>query len=123
MVLIAALLFLPATARAVPATELMAPPLLDVFVLPHAHCDTGWLETVEGYYNSSVRSILMTVTEALFADANRTFIWSEVVWLQMWWREQDTVVRERFRSIVSSGQFEFVGGGWSQAVHEDRARS
>ena len=34
---------------------------LDVWLIPHSHCDTGWIETVDGYYNSSVELILSTV--------------------------------------------------------------
>ena len=48
--------------------------LLDIHMLPHAHCDTGWLQTVQGYYDSSVRSILNTVVSSLYADKNLRFI-------------------------------------------------
>ena len=40
----------------------------DVYVLPHSHCDTGWLLTVDGYYEQSVRSILDTVVATLHAE-------------------------------------------------------
>ena len=89
--------------------------LLDVHILPHSHCDVGWRQTVDGYFNASVAQILTTMTHALAADANRTFIWSEVKWLQLWWVAQDEGTRDAFRSIVRSGQLEFVGGGWSQS--------
>ena len=36
--------------------------LLDIHMLPHAHCDTGWLQTVQGYYDSSVHSINILLT-------------------------------------------------------------
>ena len=32
------------------ATGDAAAGVIDVWVLPHAHCDVGWLKTVEGYY-------------------------------------------------------------------------
>ena len=38
---------------------------LTVFIAPHTHDDTGWLETVDGYYHDKVRWILDTVTKAL----------------------------------------------------------
>eukprot|EP00041_Stephanoeca_diplocostata_P029027 m.846990 g.846990 ORF g.846990 m.846990 type:complete len:521 (-) comp23479_c0_seq1:3314-4876(-) len=87
---------------------------LDVFVLPHAHCDVGWLKTVEGYFNDQVSDILTTVTNALDANASRRFIWSEIKWLQMWWPNQTDAMRAKMRRIVRSGQLEFVGAGWSQ---------
>ena len=66
-----------------------APPapqaLLDVFMVPHAHCDVGWLMSVDGYFNQrrwdgsensqSVSNILTEVTKALDADPAARFIW------------------------------------------------
>lgn len=88
--------------------------MLDVWLIPHSHCDTGWIETVDGYYNDSVRLILSTVTEQLDADPSARFVWSETKWLSMWWPQQTPPVQAAFRRIVSRGQFEVVGGGWSQ---------
>ena len=87
---------------------------LDVWLIPHSHCDTGWIETVDGYYNSSVKLILSTVTAHLDADPSARFIWSETLWLSMWWPQQTAPVQAAFRRIVERGQFEFVGAGWSQ---------
>ena len=88
---------------------------LDVWVLPHAHCDVGWLWDVDGYYIYAVRDILNTVIAALDADSELRFIWSEVKWIQMWWEEVTEAKKSMLRRVVKSGQFEFVGGGWSQA--------
>lgn len=51
---------------------------LEIFVLPHTHDDVGWLQTVFGYYNSSVTHILTTVTETLSSNPSYRFIWSEI---------------------------------------------
>eukprot|EP01051_Picozoa_sp_SAG22_P006678 SAG22_NODE_444_length_10453_cov_8.586343_9_plen_261_part_00 len=108
-------------ARAEPADPAA---LLDVWMLPHAHCDVGWLMSVEGYFNprhydgtenvESVSNILSSVTRALDADASLRFIWSETKWIQMWWPAQSPAVQAAFRRIIKRGQFEFVGAGWSQ---------
>ena len=87
---------------------------LEVHIVPHSHCDVGWLETVDAYYDSIVGSALTTITRALAADPTRRFVWSEIKWLQMWWPAADEEARELLRAAVRSGQFEFVGAGWSQ---------
>eukprot|EP00048_Salpingoeca_helianthica_P016244 m.231252 g.231252 ORF g.231252 m.231252 type:complete len:935 (-) comp18297_c0_seq1:121-2925(-) len=97
------------------ASAAVAQKPLEVFIVPHSHCDVGWLQTVEGYYNSSVHSILNTVVEALDADSSLRFIWSEIKWFQMWWPVQTPQTQETFRRLVRNGQLEFVGAGWSQS--------
>jgi hypothetical protein len=101
-----------------------APLLLDVWMVPHAHCDVGWLVSVDGYFNerqwnggenpNSVHAILSTVTPALDADPSLRFIWSETKWIEMWLPQQTPTMQAAFRRIVKAGQFEFVGAGWSQ---------
>lgn len=31
--------------------------LLQVYVVPHSHCDPGWLSTFEGYFESDVTHV------------------------------------------------------------------
>jgi hypothetical protein len=98
--------------------------ILDVWMVPHAHCDVGWLMSVDGYFNerqwngeenpNSVHAILSTVTPSLDADPSLRFIWSEIKWIEMWLPQQTPAMQAAFRRIVKSGQFEFVGAGWSQ---------
>lgn len=87
---------------------------LEVWLVPHTHCDTGWIETVDSYYNDSVSLILSTVTAHLDANPAARFVWSETLWLSMWWPQQPPAVQTAFRRIVERGQFEFVGAGWTQ---------
>lgn len=75
------------------------PEIIDAHLIPHSHCDPGWLETYEvliiksnnykiapnihksfmqGYYHSKVSQILTNVVEQLTKNSTRTFIWSEV---------------------------------------------
>ena len=122
-----ALLLVPLLASAPPAGGEAAgatPPLLDVWMVPHAHCDVGWLQSVDGYFNehqwngeenpNSVHAILNTVTPALDANPGLRFIWSEIKWIQLWLPQQTPTMQAAFRRIVKNGQFEFVGAGWSQ---------
>jgi hypothetical protein len=88
---------------------------LEIFVMPHSHCDVGWHQTVFGYYNSSVANILTTVTNKLAADSKYRFVWSEVKWFEMWWPDQTPQTQAIFRTLVRTGQLEFVGAGWSQS--------
>ena len=97
---------------------------LDVWMVPHAHCDVGWLMSVDGYFNArrwdgsensqSVSNILTEVTKALSADETLRFIWSETKWIEMWWPQQTPAMQAAFKRIVKRGQLEFVGAGWSQ---------
>ena len=94
---------------------------MDVWMVPHAHCDVGWLMSVDGYFNQrrwdgsensqSVSNILTEVTKALDADHATRFIWSDVpdvgtVILLMW--TQRTPPR-----ISATGCM----GGWGWSNH------
>jgi hypothetical protein len=87
----------------------------EIFLVPHTHDDVGWQKTVGAYFDSSVTHILSTVTADLTANRHHRFIWSEVKWLEMWWPLQSADTQQKFKQVVSNGQFEFVGAGWSQS--------
>jgi hypothetical protein len=72
------------------------------------------MTTVDQYYDTDVEQILTTVTERLTSDTSARFVWSETKWLSMWWPKQTPAVQSAFQRIIQNGQFEFVGGGWSQ---------
>ena len=95
-------------------TTRVAGETLMVHIIPHSHCDPGWLDTFEQYYRRDVSRILTGVTNALSADPNKRFIWSEISFFMRWWNMQNEQVRAQFRTLVSNGQLEFVGGGWVQ---------
>ena len=87
---------------------------LQVFVIPHAHCDPGWIKTFDDYFRSQTSGILTSVYNALRKDKRRKFIWAEISYFEWWWREQDKATQEETRKLVASGQLEFVTGGWVQ---------
>merc|ERR1711871_64529 len=85
---------------------------LRIFVVPHSHEDTGWIKTVDEYYDTEVKYILDEVTTALTADPKRKFIYVEMAFLARWWSEQPSAVRLQFKKLVQSKQMVFVNGGW-----------
>ena len=109
-----------AAACAIPIPPLDQPPpasanptdSITVHLIPHSHCDPGWLLTADQYFSTQVRSIIDTVVAALLADPSRRFIWSEVSYFTMWWRSADDYSRARLKSLVDSGALEMVMGGW-----------
>jgi alpha-mannosidase II len=51
---------------------------LEVFVVPHSHCDTGWVKTFDSYYEDKVSSILTNVVGLLQENSERRFAWAEM---------------------------------------------
>lgn len=93
---------------------------LQIFVLPHSHCDPGWIKTFDQYFRQQTSGILTTVVNALAADARRKFIWAEISYFSWWWEEQNSAMQQTALDIIQSGQLEFVTGGW---VQPDEANS
>ena len=44
-------------------------------------------------------------------DKRWRFQWSEVSFIQLWWKDQNPATREAFKNLVVSGQLELTGGG------------
>lgn len=85
---------------------------MQVVLLPHSHVDPGWLRTVQDYFVMQTKHILDTVVDYLSAEPFRTFVWAEMVFLQMWWEQASSAQRETLRHLAQRGQFEVVTGGW-----------
>jgi hypothetical protein len=93
---------------------------LQVFVVPHSHCDPGWIKTFDDYFQSQTRQILTTVVQALQRDQRRKFIWAEISYFEWWYREQKDDIRKVVQTLLDNKQLQFVTGGW---VQPDEANS
>ena len=51
---------------------------LVIHVVPHSHCDPGWLDTFEVYYKKQVQRILDEAFKAVQREEDRRFIWCVV---------------------------------------------
>eukprot|EP00324_Dicrateria_rotunda_P010250 CAMPEP_0206182322 /NCGR_PEP_ID=MMETSP1474-20131121/69458_1 /ASSEMBLY_ACC=CAM_ASM_001110 /TAXON_ID=97495 /ORGANISM="Imantonia sp., Strain RCC918" /LENGTH=221 /DNA_ID=CAMNT_0053597009 /DNA_START=133 /DNA_END=795 /DNA_ORIENTATION=+ len=86
--------------------------IVHVIIVPHSHCDAGWLKTFDKYYTDEVKHILTTVTEALTNNPHRKFGWVEISFLEKWWIEQPDNIKNNFKQLYENGQIEFLMGGW-----------
>jgi len=87
---------------------------LTIHIIPHSHCDVGWLETVDSYYTLNVSKILDGVYEALSKNEDRRFNWAEVVYFKQWYENQNETIHKTIQKYISDGRLEFIGGGWVQ---------
>lgn len=98
---------------------------LNVHLVPHSHDDVGWLKTVDQYYVGSnnsiqgacVENVLDSVVMSLLRDPSRKFIFAEMAFFQRWWQEQNEQTQAVVKKLVSTGQLEFVNGGW--CMHDE----
>ena len=78
-------------------------------------CCQGWQRTVDQYYVEEVQYIYSSVVRALRANPARRFIFVETAFFMRWWREQDNDTKAATKKLVTTGQIEFVNGGWCMA--------
>nr|CAB3489901.1 unnamed protein product [Digitaria exilis] len=103
----------------------VVPGKLNVHVVPHTHDDVGWLKTVDQYYVGSnnsiqgacVQNVLDSLIPALLKDENRKFIYVEQAFFQRWWRNQNDVIKDIVKGLISSGRLELINGG--MCMHDE----
>lgn len=101
--------------------------ILNVYAIPHSHCDLGWLQTIDTYFYGNgkfldgdaggVQFIIGEVLGAVAADPTKRFVWVEMGYFNSWWRDKSDAVKDSIRKIVKEGRFEFINGGWS--MHDE----
>ncbi|CAF0778226.1 unnamed protein product [Adineta steineri] len=85
---------------------------LKVILMPHSHCDPGWLHTFEGYFNQATKQIIDTVITILDTNKKYKFIWAEMSFLSLWWDQASLDQRRLLKKVVHNKQLEIVTGGW-----------
>jgi len=85
-----------------------------LFIVPHAHCDVGWLQTYASYLKLNVTQILDGVHAALIGHPQRRFSWAEMAFFAPWFERQTKSVQSDVRALSQRGALEFVEGGWVQ---------
>ena len=94
---------------------------LNVHVVPHTRDDVGWLKTIDQYYHgwnetiqvASVQKILDSVLAALLENPSRTFVYVEMKFFEMWWKEQlNATQTDVVRLVRDTKQLTFANGGW-----------
>uniref|UniRef100_A0A0K0D9M0 Alpha-mann_mid domain-containing protein n=1 Tax=Angiostrongylus cantonensis TaxID=6313 RepID=A0A0K0D9M0_ANGCA len=94
---------------------------LQVIVIPHSHCDPGWIKTFEQYHHDQTRKILDGMVKHLSSPTeDMRFIYAEISFFELWWRDQNESTKSKVRELLASGKFEIVTGGW---VMTDEANS
>ena len=46
-----------------------------------------------------------------------TFIWAEISFLSLWWKEQSEEVKNQFQKLLDTGRLEIVTGGY--VMHDE----
>ena len=62
----------------------------------------GWLQTVEGYFNTYTRSTLDQIVDRLTANPSYKFVWTEIIFLEMWWTQTTEERKQLFKKYIIS---------------------
>lgn len=94
------------------AEKVKSLPRLEVVVIPHSHCDPGWIMTFDEYYSRQTRNILNGMAKHLGEKDGMRFIYAEISFFETWWGEQSEETRKKVRGYLEAGKLEIVTGGW-----------
>ncbi|WAQ94860.1 MA2A1-like protein [Mya arenaria] len=85
---------------------------LKVYVFFHSHNDAGYVKTYREYYHEFTRHILDLLTKKMNEFRDATFVWTEICFLQEWWKEQTAANRSLLQQVVKESRLEISPGGW-----------
>ncbi|EGC28973.1 hypothetical protein DICPUDRAFT_99980 [Dictyostelium purpureum] len=85
-----------------------------IYVLPHSHCDHGWLSSLDEYYHGTVKYIISSFINELKNDEKKTFNWAEVGFFRRWYESSSDSTKELVKKLINNGQLDFVTGGYVQ---------
>jgi alpha-mannosidase len=76
----------------------------------------GWNTSIDDRGN--VHDIISTVIEALTEQPARTFVYAEIKFFSMWWKDASSwAIHDTLRGLLASDQWSFVNGGW--CMHDE----
>ncbi|CAJ0608693.1 unnamed protein product [Cylicocyclus nassatus] len=75
---------------------------LEVIVITHSHCDPDWIKTV----------LRIPDQENFGWNSRMRFIYAEILFFELWWKDQSEEVRKKVRELLDSGKLKIVTGGW-----------
>ncbi|GFS11949.1 alpha-mannosidase [Elysia marginata] len=68
---------------------------LKIILVPHTHCDPGWVKTYEVYYRTQTKHILDSFVPKLEQNRKYKFMFTEMSYFSWWWSDIDDSLRER----------------------------
>jgi hypothetical protein len=77
--------------------------LKTIHVVPHSHCDTGWIEPIDWYYHNKVIRILGNMVDLLDQNPARRFVWSETSFFKRWFESMDFATQTKIHQFVEDG--------------------
>lgn len=89
-------------------------------IITVSNCIPGWIKTFQKYFEDQTKHILNNMLLELSANPEMKFIWAEISYFDLWWRDLSNEQRKEVGRIVERKQLEFVTGGW---VMPDEANS
>ncbi|XP_059140464.1 alpha-mannosidase 2x-like isoform X2 [Physella acuta] len=95
-----------------PPTKWTDQNVLKIILVPHTHCDPGWIKTFSDYYQTQTKKILDNFVPKLEQSQKYKFMFSEISYFSWWWSEQTPEMKQRVKRLIDNGQFEISTGGW-----------
>jgi alpha-mannosidase II len=80
---------------------------LKIHYVLFSHTDPGWLSSADDYFHRAAR-ILDNVVDRLNNQPDTHFVWSEIIFLKMWWEKRPAKARQALLDVLNQGRLEIV---------------